>query len=66
VIVDDKRARRYAKRLGFPLTGTLGVLLLGKERNLVGSVSEEISRLQESGLHLGAALVEKTRELAGE
>jgi predicted nucleic acid-binding protein len=52
--------------LGFPLTGTLGVLLLAKERNLVGSVSGEISRLQESGLHLGTAHVERTKELAGE
>jgi hypothetical protein len=66
VIADDKRARRYAKRLGFPLTGTLGVLLLAKEGDLIGSVTREISRLQEAGLHLGPELVEKTRELAGE
>jgi hypothetical protein len=66
VIVDDKKARRYVKRLGFPLTGTLGILVLAKERELIGSVTEEIARLQEAGLHLGSAVVEKTKELAGE
>lgn len=43
VIVDDKRARHYARRLGFPLTGTLGVLLLAKEGVLIGSVTRERS-----------------------
>ena len=28
VIIDERKARRYAQRLGFPITGTIGVLLL--------------------------------------
>ena len=66
VIIDDRRARRYAERLGFPRTGTLGVLLLAKERGLVKSVAAEITRLQEAGLYLGPILIAKARELAGE
>jgi predicted nucleic acid-binding protein len=66
VVLDDRRARRYAERLGFPRTGTLGVLLLAKERGLVRSVAAEITRLQEAGLYLGPTLIAKARELAGE
>jgi predicted nucleic acid-binding protein len=39
VIVDEYKGRWYAQRLGFPLTGTLGVLLLAKERGLVGRLT---------------------------
>jgi predicted nucleic acid-binding protein len=35
VIMDELRGRRYARRLGLPLTGTLGVLLLAKEQGLI-------------------------------
>jgi len=34
VVIDELRGRRYAQRLGLPLTGTLGILLLAKERGL--------------------------------
>jgi len=66
VVADDKRARRYVERLGFPLTGTVGVLLLAKQTGLIASVTAEVARLQEAGLHLGPAVVAKAKELAGE
>lgn len=66
VVADDKQARRYARRLGFPLTGTLGVLILAKQEGLIPSVTAAITRLQDHGLHLGAAVVARAKELAGE
>lgn len=66
IVADDKQARRYARRLGFPLTGTLGVLILAKEQGLIPSVTAEISRLQDHGLYLGADVVARAKELAGE
>jgi predicted nucleic acid-binding protein len=32
VIVDERKGRRYAKRLGLAVTGTMGILLLAKEQ----------------------------------
>jgi predicted nucleic acid-binding protein len=32
VVIDERKARRYAQRLGIPLTGTLGLLVAAKER----------------------------------
>jgi uncharacterized protein len=66
VVVDERKARRYAERLGLPLTGTLGLLLLAKESGLLNSVADEIARLREAGLFLSPALVQRTLEIAGE
>lgn len=66
VILDEKKARRYAERLGFPKTGTLGLLLLAKEQGFIDSVRSLVDRLQEAGLHLGNDLVRRTLEIARE
>lgn len=66
VVLDEKKARRFAARLGIPKTGTLGLLLLAKEERLIDSLRPWLDQLQASGLHLGSDLVQKTLELAGE
>lgn len=66
VILDEKKARRYAERLGFSRTGTLGLLLLAKERGFIDSVRDPIDRLREAGLHLGEDLIQKALRVAGE
>ncbi|MBI4770845.1 MAG: DUF3368 domain-containing protein, partial [Chloroflexi bacterium] len=38
VIIDERAGRRYARRLGLPLTGTMGVLLLAKEAGLFEAI----------------------------
>lgn len=65
-ILDEKKARRYAERMGLRLTGTLGVLLLAKEAGLIESVGTWISKLQEAGLFLSPGLVQATLTIAGE
>ena len=49
-----------------PLTGTLGLLLLAKERGLVAKLAPLLVELQEAGLYLGAALIDRVLRLAGE
>jgi uncharacterized protein len=66
VVLDERKARRYAERLGLSLTGTLGLLLLAKESGLLDSVADGIARLREAGLFLSPALVQRTLEIAGE
>jgi predicted nucleic acid-binding protein len=65
-IIDEKKARRYAERMGLSLTGTLGVLLLAKEAGLIESVTAWMSKLQEAGLFLSPGLVRETLKIAGE
>lgn len=49
VVLDDKRARNYARRVGVRLTGTLGVLLRLHRTGLSSRDLEEDLRLLEEG-----------------
>jgi predicted nucleic acid-binding protein len=66
VIIDERKGRRYAERMGLPQTGSLGVLLLAKQAGLIDSVATSIAKLQEAGLFLSADLVRRALEIAGE
>jgi predicted nucleic acid-binding protein len=66
VIMDELRGRRYAQRLGLPLTGTLGVLLLAKERGLIPALAPLVETLVAKGLYLAPDLVTRVLTLAGE
>ena len=66
VIMDERFARRHARRLGLRLTGTLGVLLRAKERGFVSKIEPLIAELQHGGIRLSDAVVEEVLRLAGE
>jgi predicted nucleic acid-binding protein len=66
VILDERLARHHARRLGLPLTGTLGVLLRAKQQGLVPSVRILVDELQRSGIWLSARVVDEALSLAGE
>lgn len=66
VVIDERKGRRYAQRLGLPLTGTLGLLLLAKEKGLITAVSPLIAQLQTNGLYFAPELLTKTFHLAQE
>lgn len=51
VIIDERLARRHAKRLGLALTGVLCVLLKAKERGLVPAIGPWVDRLRQGGIH---------------
>ncbi len=66
VLIDERKARRYAERLKLPLSGTLGVLLLAKENGVISSVSPLLKAIQEAGLYLREDLIGQVLKLAGE
>lgn len=66
LVIDEDKGRRFARRLGFPVIGTLGVLLLAKERDLLERVAPAIEELRDVGLYLAPSLVAKVLCLAGE
>jgi predicted nucleic acid-binding protein len=66
VILDERLARRHARRLNLPLTGTLGVLLRAKQRGLVPSVRPLIDELHHRGIWLGDRVIAETLRLANE
>jgi len=66
VVMDDLDARRFARRAGFSLVGTLGLLLAARLRGEIPSVKEEIERLSVLGFRATPALVEAILREAGE
>lgn len=66
VLLDDAAARVVAKQLGVSTTGTLGVLLLAKERGLVPEVAPVLARLQQRGFRVTEAVRVRVLELAKE
>ncbi|WP_437929261.1 DUF3368 domain-containing protein [Sorangium sp. So ce291] len=66
VLLDDGYARKVAASLGLQLTGTVGVLLVAKERGLLGRVGPELERLQTFGFRLAAPVWRAVLERAGE
>jgi uncharacterized protein len=66
LILDERLARRYARRAGIPITGTLGVLLRAKQEGLISQIRPLVEQMQKGGIRLGAELVANVYRLAKE
>jgi len=66
VIMDERKGRRYAQRLGIPVAGTVAVPLLAKERGSLPAVGPSLRALLDAGLYLAPGLVAQALKLAGE
>lgn len=66
VILDDAAARRCAKALGIKSIGTLGVVLIAKQRGIISSVKPVLIALQDAGLWLGQDIISMVLQQAGE
>ena len=66
LILDDLKARKEAKRLGFRVTGTLGVLYAAKERGIVPLLKPHLDTLQAVGFRISPSIVAELLALSGE
>ena len=66
VLLDDGLARRTARRLGVPLTGTLGLLLDAKKAGHVPAVAPLLDQLQALGFRLDTNTRRFVLDLAAE
>jgi len=66
VVMDDLDARRFARRVGLDLIGTMGLLLAARLRGEMPSIREEVERLQALGFRVAPPLVEAILREAGE
>ncbi len=66
LILDDKKARRIARRLRLPVTGTLAVLLKAKEQGIIPIVRDTIDMLIAANFRVSDALVQEVLQRAGE
>ena len=66
VILDDKLARRIAEMRGFRLTGTAGMLLRAKQKDLIPALKPVIEKILSLNFRLKPDLVKAILEIAGE
>lgn len=66
LLIDDAKARKYAKLLNIEVIGTLGLLKIAKRRGLVRSVKKVINNLLAEGYYIEDKLVRKILKDIGE
>jgi len=66
VILDDKQGRRVACERDLSITGTVGVLVEGRERGLIPSLRQELDHLIESGMWIHEAFYHRILQEFGE
>ena len=66
LILDDKKARRIARQLNQPVTGTLAVMLRAKEHGVLSCVRDVIDALVTVNFHVSDSLVQEVLRKAGE
>lgn len=66
LLIDDRRGRKIAKINRISTIGSLGVLLVAKEKGFIGEVASSLRKLINSDIHLSPQLVSTVLELAGE
>lgn len=66
VIIDDANAKKHAKYLGLPVTGTLGVLLKAKQNGYVGELNPLLHQMVQNGIYISQNLIEMCLKQAGE
>jgi predicted nucleic acid-binding protein len=66
VIIDDANAKKYAKYLKLPVTGTLGVLIKAKQSGYVDKIKPMLQMMIENGIYISQDLIKLCLKQVGE
>lgn len=66
LLIDEHNGRQVAKGHNLKVIGTLGILLLAKQKGLVREIKPHLINLTHSGYYLSEALLRHALELANE
>ena len=65
LIIDDLKGRREARHLGIKYTGTIGILIIAKEKGLISSISEILDEIKKTDFRLSEELIYEIRIRTG-
>jgi len=66
VVMDDLAARRCAATIHVPVRGTLGLVLKGKQRGVIGKARPVLQRMVQAGMYLSEHVLNDALTLVGE
>lgn len=66
ILLDERKARQIAARMGLQVAGTLAVLLRAKQQGLLTAIQPYISQMQSQGRRFHPDLIARLLEAAGE
>lgn len=66
VLIDERKARRKVKQLGFNLSGTVGVLLLAKKKGMIDEIKPELDGLHRNSFYISESLRQHALRISGE
>lgn len=66
VIIDDANAKKHAKYLGLPVTGTLGALIKAKREGYVEELKPILKQMVEDGIYISQSVMELCLKQVGE
>lgn len=66
ILLDEKRARKTARRAGFKVMGVLGILVISKNKRFISSVKPFIEELNKQGFRLNEKVIKRTLKEARE
>ena len=66
LIIDEFKGRREARQLGLNYTGTLGILIVAKEKGVINSVTEIIQEIGKTGFRIDEKLINEVKKKSGE
>jgi len=66
LILDDRKARKFASSLGLKLTGTLGILLKAKHLGVVPSLKQILDELRKTDFRISQEIIDSMLKEAGE
>lgn len=66
LLIDDRKRRRVAEKLGLKFIGSLGLLKIAKERGIITEVKPFIQKFLSKGYYLDEGLIRRFLESLGE
>jgi predicted nucleic acid-binding protein len=66
IVLDDRKARDLAQRMGLKVIGTVGILVRAKRSGLLPWINPLLNELTEKGFHLSEDLKREALRMAGE
>lgn len=66
LILDDTKGRREARQLKIDLTGTLGILVIAKEKGFIKSFTNILKEIEKTDFRISEDLIKEAKRKCGE